>query len=199
MENKNFTEKTLERIRSGKRVDSSTKSKKISRLILIADAAVIILIIFFLQNRKGDGFYKTVRFTKDKIAIRLSITKDSNSRDYLYSLIIKSNYKQKVTLNFKNEIATININSPKNLITSLHLGQNIKKLEILPNEFKNFITILNSEIIKEHILSHPDDVKKIQKTLIQLSNDYLEVENKIKINFIDEPQKSSIPFKCEVK
>ncbi len=199
MKEENFTERTLERIRSGASSEKSNRSKKLSRFIIFADIAVIVLIIFFLQNRKGDGFYQSVKIQKDKISVRISVTKDPNSLDYLYSLMIQSKNEKKIILSFEKEMATIVINSPNNLITTLHFGKKVTKFELLPGERKNFIQILNIESIEDHILAFPQDKTEVPKSLLQFSKDYMNLENNISVNFKNDIKKAKISFKSEIK
>ena len=73
MERDTFTDTTLKRIRSGEKSHNTKKKRKASRIFLIIDGILIIILLTFIFNKKPEQIYKSTTLNYKDLNIRFSI------------------------------------------------------------------------------------------------------------------------------
>jgi hypothetical protein len=170
---KETIQEALDRIHAGKHPESTVKKRKASRIILLVDIVLVILIMIFVYNRAPEKFYSSTSINYGGIQYRFSVTREGRDNDYLFSLTIKNNLHMKKKVAYQNAIAELIIYHGKEEIYKTKTGDNITHLELLPGELKIFISRIDSSIIEGFMSEHPDYIVSAKRSLFSRSKDYI--------------------------
>lgn len=170
---KETIQEAMERIQAGKHPTSTVKKRRASRVILLVDIVLVILIMIFVYNRAPEKFYSSTSINYGGILYRFSVTREDKGNEYLFSLTIKNNLKKAKRVAYINAIAELTIYHGKAVIYKTETGDNITHLKLLPGELKIFISRIDSSIIDAFMSEHPDYVVSSKRTLFSRSKDYI--------------------------
>jgi hypothetical protein len=170
---KETLQEALERIHTGKHPVSTVKKRKASRIILLVDIVLVILIMIFVYNRVPEKFYSSTSINYGGMQYRFSVTREGKENEYLFSLTIKNNLHVAKKVAYKNAIAELIIYYGKEEIYKAKTGDNITHLELLPGELKIFISRIDSSILDGFMSEHPDYIVSTKRSLFSRSKDYI--------------------------
>jgi len=162
---KNFTERTLERIRSGEGSDSSRKKRKFSRILLVIDAVLVLALLGYFTNREKQPTYRAVKFHYGDIEFRFSAARDG-SGDYLFTLSARKPEKIKREIMFNGSIATLVLTHGNTIIAQKTMAAGSRRIDFEGNAVRTYIVPVEDDILKNFADSHRDSIKNERKTLI---------------------------------
>jgi hypothetical protein len=179
---KETLQQALERIHAGKHPESTIKKRRASRIILLVDIVLVILIMIFIYNRVPEKFYTSTTINYGGIQYRFSVTRESKKNEYLFSLTIKNNLQEIKRVAFSDAIADLIIYHGRDEIYKTRTGANITHLKLLPGELKIFINRIDSSTIEGFMSEHPDAIISKKRSLFSRSKDYIPLTALVTIN-----------------
>jgi hypothetical protein len=195
---KETLQEALERIHTGKHPASTVKKRKASRIILLVDIVLVILIMIFVYNRAPEKFYSSTSINYGGMQYRFSVTREGKENEYLFSLTIKNNLHVAKKVAYKNAIAELIIYYGKEEIYKTRTGDNITHLELLPSELKIFISRIDNSILDGFMSEHPDYIVSTKRSLFSRSKDYIPLTALATIN-LKEKISTTLKFNHEAQ
>lgn len=189
-----FLEEVLKRIRSGERTDYSKKRRRTSKILFVVDAFLIVIILLFFYNRNTDKLYHTTTFDYSRYSVRLSVTREHNEGDYLFSINLHSKSDKKITINFQKNAGTIQLKTGNTIIDTETFGENIDVIELKPDENQTYARIIDAGILNQYAREHPEALVPKKRSLIQFEKQHIPVKADITLN-TSEPVTISLNFK----
>ena len=187
-------EEALKRIRTGEHSPGSKKRRRTSKGLLILDAVLIIIILLFFYNKEPDTMYKTTSFNYRDIAVRISLTSEKETGDYLFSLTLNSRAEKSLSLPIDKSLATINLYCDGKLVTTEQIGPDMNTVSLKKEESKTYARIVNAALLTEYAREHHESVQPRKKSLIQLEKQHIPVRAEITLNTA-EPVAITLDFK----
>ncbi len=196
--NGSFSEKTLRRIRSNQKSESSKKKRRLSKIFLAIDAVVILILLLFFYNRKGpEHSYYSTKINYKELLIRFSISRERTDKDYLFSVSMKSNGTSEKKFIFNNSIGKVTLYYKKEPVAEKIIGPGISGLNLLPGETKTFVENIDSRLLDNFISEKKGLIKYKKRSLIEFDKPKVQFDAEILLN-IDEKLSSTIIFEHEV-
>jgi hypothetical protein len=146
---------TLNRIKTGKHPDATVKKRRLSRMILLIDGLVIVLILLFMYNRQPDKVYHSQALTYDECEYRFSVSGLPGQNKLFFSLSILSKKKQRTVIYFNKTLATMAVMYNNDVIYNNIFGKDITSLALQPDESKTFVLQANQELLQAYAATHP--------------------------------------------
>jgi hypothetical protein len=197
MKRKESIQEALERIQAGKHQNSTVKKRRLSRIILVIDALVIVLILLFIYNRAPEKFYTSTSINHGGLQYRFSMTKEGAAKQYLFSLSIKNTLPQRKRVSYDEAISDLLILHGRDEVYRTAIGDAITRLSILPGEVKNFISVIDNAAIERFVSAHPEYIIS-EKGFLARRNEYVPLVALIRIN-IRESISTTLNFNHEVR
>ena len=180
-----FTEKTLNRIRSGESAGEGRKKRKISRIFIVVDLILILAIIIYFTSDRKDDTYETSNFNYGTLDIRFSVAQDKERGDYLFSLSISSSVNGTSEYTFNESLASIEVKAEGRTLRKMDIGRGVTVLNFHSEEIKTFNAVLDRKILDDFALSVPRGRYKPRRTLFGTTGERLPVDIRITLNHKD--------------
>jgi len=196
-EKSTFTEKTLQKIRSGGKSEKSRRKIRLSRIILVIDALLIVLIVFYFNTRDTGKTYKTSTLTCSEIKFRLSVNSDPETSAYMFTITAEPLRDRETTLKFRGTLAHLDIIHENSVIIKRSIGEPLTSLTLAPGDARTFVSVIEKETLKQALPGSLRPEKPERKTLFQFNAAGVPLTARITINTPD-PVSSELPFIFEV-
>lgn len=186
-EKKSFTQKTLTLLRTDNAYSAEEnkrkKKTKLSRIITIIDATIVILLLVFFSTRNGDRGTENASgiVTHGNLTVKFSMMQqqnDSNESEYVFSLTLSAAETGGWT--FADAVGKFNLLHKGNVFYEGVFSPGAKTIELLAGEAKTFPVHVSAQIIDRALES--DNGKR--KTLFSFG-DVKTVTARSEINLIN--------------
>ncbi len=194
---KESIQEALERIQAGRHQNSTVKKRRLSRIILVIDALVIVLILLFIYNRAPEKLYTSTSINHGGLQYRFSMTKEGAAQQYLFSLSIKNTLPRQKRVSYNGGISDLLLLHGRDEVYRTAIGDAITGLSVLPGEVKNFISVIDTAVIERFVSAHPEYILS-EKSFLARRNEYVPLVALIRIN-IGEPISTTLNFNHEVR
>lgn len=195
MTEKNFTQETLERIRSGKKSESSKKKRGMSKIILLLDGIIVVALLAYYFNREpGSLSHKSTSVTYKNVNMTYSVSRIQN--EYIFSLKMKSKATTATTISFTNYAATLLIKYNDTLLVRKEIGKT-KTVTIRPKGQKSIVVNVSAWEIQKRVPA-AQLKKKPRKTLFSFGNPVIPLQTELTIH-TKSPFELNLPLKHEVQ
>lgn len=174
-----------------------SKRKRFSRLILIFDALIILLVLFILTNRGEDTSIQTANITLKGTEINYTIAKIPETNDFIFGLTIKGVEKRGEKIYLTEGLARLKIMDEDKIILSEEIGPGIKSINLEQDETKIFTREINGNILNDYLVN----VKKLKpkkRSIIDLTSKTFTFRSSVIIHY-PEPVVIPLDFKYEVR
>ncbi|MDY6932966.1 MAG: hypothetical protein SVZ03_01930 [Spirochaetota bacterium] len=198
IDKRDFTQETLEKIRTGEKPKTFIKRRRLSKIILIIDIIVIVIILAIINQRGHESIYHTTSLILDEMEYRFSLIREEKSSNYVLSVTIKSNSNVEKSYYYNNSIADINIQHAEAKIFNLSIGDNISSVKLLPGELKTFVKGIDISYFRRYAEENPEHITPPQKTLISLEKRHVPLQAVITLN-TKERVSTKLNFKYRVE
>lgn len=174
-----------------------SKRKRFSRLILIFDALIILLVLFIITNRGKDTSIQTSNITLKGTEINYTIAEIPETNNYIFGLTIKGVEKEKNRIYLNGGLAQIKIIDGGYILLTDEIGPGIKFIELEMDETRIFTREINGSILNDYLVN----VKKLKpkkKSIIDFTSGTFTFRSLLTVNYPD-PVEIPLDFKYEVK
>ncbi len=192
-DSKNFSEKAFERIKKGERSPESRKKRRLSRILLLADGVLIVLILLFFYGDKKGPIYETASVKFRDLDIRYSVSTEEESGDYLFAMTVKNSTNKPIKYFFKKSLAVLSVRHESKQIFSTIIAEGVKEINLSPGKNKTFV-----EMVPKKNLEITGNRKPARKSLF----DFTDTRIPLEAVFVFSPGEeitTSITFKHGVK
>ncbi len=193
----NFTKKTLDKIKTPHGSERLAKKRRISKVILIIDIILVVIIFMVFNRDSNDTEYYSTSVTYNNIVYRFSASKEMDTDNYLFSLSLRSNSNVDITERFKRSIAEIKLYGNDKFLFKTVLGENVQSIRLQPGELKTFITEIGNSKFTSFAEANPDTISPQKDTLLMFEDKHILLNAIITIN-TKEKIITDLKFKYEV-
>ena len=197
-ENRDFTQDTLKRIRSGEKPENSLKKRRLSRIILFIDIIIVVLILAYFNRRGTESYYHTNSLTLNNLEYRFSLVNERKYSNYIFSLTIKSNSTSEEQYYYNKSIADLTIQHDKEIIYKTSIGDNITSIKLLPGEIKTIVKEIDTNYFIKYAKEHTEYIIPKNKTLLALERRHIPLQAIITLN-TSEVISTILNFKFEIE
>lgn len=190
------SEKILRDLRDQNKEKPSSKRKKYSRIIIVFDALIILIVFLIITNRGNDSEFYTSKITVKSIEINYTITEIPETKNMLFSLTLKGTDKNENKVFLKGSLAKLVIYDGLKEIHESEIGSGMKEIILANDEIRIFTNEISSDILNDYF-KNIKKVKKKKRSLIDFSSRSFQLQSEITLNFSD-PLKIPMDFKYEV-
>lgn len=190
------SETILRDLRTHQYEKPESKRKKYSRLIVIFDALVILIVILIITNKGNDSAFYTSKVVVKSTEINYTITEIPETNNILFSLTLKGTDKKDNKISLKGSLAKLSIYDGNNEIYFTEIGSGMKEIILANDEIRIFTNEISSEILNDYF----KNIKKIKprkRSIIDFTSRSFHLRSEIILNFSD-PLAIPIDFKYEV-
>ncbi len=180
-----------------KKEKPESKRKRYSRLILIFDALIILLVLFILTNRGKDTSIQTANITLKGTEINYTIAEIPETNNYIFALTIKGVEKEKKKIYLNGGLALVKIIDGEHILLTEEIGPGVKFIELEQDETRIFTREINGYILNDYL----KDIKKLKikkRSIIDFSSGTYTFKSLLIVNYPD-PVEIPLDFKYEVK
>ncbi len=174
-----------------------SKRKRFSRLILIFDALIILLVLFILTNRGKDTPIQTSNITLKGTEINYTIAEIPETNNYIFGLTIKGVEKEKNRIYLNGGLAQIKIIDGGHILFTEEIGPGIKFIELEMDETRIFTREISGSILNDY-LKNIKKLKTRRKSIIDFTSGTFTFRSLLTVNYPD-PVEIPLDFKYEVK
>ena len=193
-----FTQETLDKINKGEKSEGTVKKRRLSRIVLVIDIIIIVLIVVFVTRKNDDTKYYSSSLSFNHLEYRFSIVRERESRNYLFSLSIKSNATTAREYVYEKSIAQLTIRHNEDVVFNTMIGDNVTNMRLLPGELKTFVLGINADNFNIYAKEHTEHLISEKKSLWESEKTYLPLLIIIKLN-TREAVSTSLDFNHEVE
>ncbi|MDY6968400.1 MAG: hypothetical protein SVR08_07085 [Spirochaetota bacterium] len=193
-----FTQETLDKINKGEKSESTVKKRRLSRIVLFIDIIIIVLIVVFVTRKDDDIKYYSSSLSLNHLEYRFSIVREKESRNYLFSLSIKSNSTTESKFIYEKSIAQLTIHYNEDIIYSSTIGNNVTSIDLLPGELKRFVIDITADNFNNYAKEHTEHLIHEKRSLWESEKKYLPLSIIIKLN-TREAVSTTLSFNHEVE
>ncbi len=190
------SEKILRDLRDPNKEKPSSKRKKYSRIIIVFDALIILIVFLIITNRGNDSAFYTSKITIKSIEINYTITEIPETKNMLFSLTLKGTDKNENKVFLKGSLAKLIIYDGLKKIYESEIGSGMKEIILANDEIRIFTNEISSDVLNDYF-KNIKKVKKKKRSLIDFSSRSFQLQSEITLNFSD-PLKIPMDFKYEV-
>lgn len=174
-----------------------SKRKRLSRVILIFDALIILIVLLILTNRGKDTSIHTANIKLKGTEINYTITKIPETNDIIFGLTIKGVEKRGEKIYLTEGLAKIKIMDGNEIILSDEIGPGIKYIALEQDETKIFTREISGNILHDYLIN----IKKLKprkRSIIDLTSKNYTFSSSLTVNYPD-PIVIPLDFKYEVR
>lgn len=173
-----------------------SKRRKYSRLIVIFDALIILIVLLIISNRGKNSAFYTSKVAVKSTEINYTITEIPETNNLLFSLTLKGTDKTDNKIPLKGCLAKLLVYDGENKIHAAEIGSGMKEIVLANDETRIFTSEINSQILDDYF----KNIKKIKpqkRSIIDFTSRSFMLRSEVTLNFID-PLKIPMDFKYEV-
>lgn len=190
-------EQTLKRFRSQDNALQSSKKKKVSLGLIVANLAIVMLLfIYYTQNKPGQS-YLSASFNYKDASFRFSMTEIENSGGYVFYLTTRPSGSTPLSLSFTGGMADLVILCGEEVVVKVPIGRDTATLLLKPGESNIQKETVDPHEFLLYAQSHPDRLAEGKKSLFLARRRYLPLKAEIRIHTV-QPLSTSLTFKYEV-
>ena len=173
-----------------------SKRKRFSRLILIFDALIILLVLFILTNRGKHTSIQTSNIILKGTEINYTIAEIPETNNYIFGLTIKGVEKRKAKIYLTEGLALLKIMDEDYVILAEEIGPGIKFIELEQDESRIFTREIRGSILNDY-LKNIKKFKPGRRSIIDLTSKTFTFRSLLTVNYPD-PVEIPLDFKYEV-
>jgi len=190
------SEAILRDLREHKGEKPASKRKRFSRLIVVFDALIILIVLFIIANRRDSSDFYTSKISVKSTEIIYTITEIPETKNILFSLTLKGTDKNVNKISLKENLAELTVYDGVRIIHKTEIGSGIKNIVLAHDETRIFTYEIDSDIFDEYF----KNIKKIKprkRSIIDFTSRTFELKSEVTLNFKD-PLTIPLDFKYEV-
>jgi len=192
-----FTERTLRRVRSGTTPPAGKKKRTISRVIMLVDILILVIVLIFLNIKNPKNEYVTATVNGGGLNVRFSVNNEKPAKAYIFTITLLSSVDVEKTWNFEPPIAALKLSCAGRLFYEDKFGGKISKISMLPGEARTFPLQISAEIIDIYLRERANVIKG-RKTLFDLLVKSEEVINAEAVLNLQDKISAFVSFEHEV-
>lgn len=192
-------EEILNRIKTGEKSPRSMKKRRLSRIFLLVDGIIIVLIlIFFYQKESPTHLYHSTNINYDNCNYRISSMQNEEQGLIRFSFTITSKSETKKLIKYLNKIAQIKLLNNNKVLQTGIIGKNVKKIELEPGETKTFVLEIETNKIQDYAKENPNLLVSATDSFLSFKQTDLPINANIEI-FTDKNLSTTLKLYYKVK
>ena len=140
------SEAILRDLREHKGEKPASKRKRFSRLIVVFDALIILIVLFIIANRRDSSDFYTSKISVKSTEIIYTITEIPETKNILFSLTLKGTDKNVNKISLKENLAELTVYDGVRIIHKTEIGSGIKNIVLAHDETRIFTYEIDSDI-----------------------------------------------------
>ena len=190
------SEAILRELREHKGEKPASKRKRFSRLIVVFDALIILIILFIIANRRDSSDFYTSKVSIKSAEIIYTITEIPETKNMLFSLTLKGLDKKKNQIILNESLAKLTVYDGTKVVHETEIGSGMKKIVLEDDETRIFTEETASEIL-DNYFKNIKKIKPRKRSIIDFTSRTFELKSEVTLNFSD-PLTIPLNFKYEV-
>ncbi len=191
-------EQAIRRYRRPDGDERTLKRRRFTGGLFIANVILIILLYaLFAGNNDTDG-YRTASFNYNDLQFRLSMTRDRETRDYVFSLTTRPLEGRSATARFNRNMADLIIMYGPSVIQRRTLGDQVTALYLKQGDADVRKAVVERSELKLYADAHPESIVSPRGSLLRRGTPYIPLVAEVRIN-ADRQVGTSLNFNYEVE
>lgn len=190
-------EQAIRRYRGADAEERAQKRRRFTGGLFIANIILIIILYAVFYNRNPAEEYRTTSFNYGNLQFRLSMTRDRETRDYIFSLTTRPVEGRNATARFNKNMADLAISYGPSVILKRTLGADVTFLDLKQGDADVRKAVIERHELKLYADAHPETVVSARGSLFSGERPHIPLTAEIRIN-AERPLGTSLNFKYEV-
>ena len=195
MDKKSKLQERYELIRKGEHTGATNKRRRTSRIFLIVDIILIVLILLYISRPDPENMYKSTSLKVGNASYRFSLLKDQEEGDLVATISV--NAVDKTVLKKLAPLGTIEIIYDDTRWYSGDIGESISALTLEKGQSRSFTRDLPVPYLQSYAKKNPTVVISEKERLFSPSREFVPLKAVFTINAAEKVS-ATIDFNLEV-
>ncbi len=195
MEKKSKIQERYDLIKKGEHTGSSNKRRRTSRIFLIVDIILIVLILLYISRPDTETMYNSTSLQVGNAAYRFSLLQDREEGNLVATISV--NAVDKTVLTQGPPLGTVDITCDDTRWYSGEIGENISTLTLEKGQSRSFTRDLPVPYLQSYAKKNPTVVISEKERLFSPSREFVPLKAVFTINAAEKVS-ASIDFNLEV-